>query len=153
MIQVDILIVGAGPAGSFAAELLARRGVKVGLFDGRPPGEPKACGGGVTAKALKAWPTLLNAVGRELQDEAAFGFEGEELAGHLQPFRAETLGARDAGIVDAGILRQRFREAGEFRVAVRRLHLLRCHEHLRVGGSFTARSGWPHPTACTTLGA
>src|SRR6476469_9706364 len=66
--RYDLLIVGAGPAGSFAAELLAKSGAKVALFDGRPEGEPKACGGGVTAKALKAWPHLLNAVGRTISD-------------------------------------------------------------------------------------
>jgi geranylgeranyl reductase family protein len=66
--QYDVLIIGAGPAGSFAAELLARGGKKVALFDGRPAGEPKACGGGVTAKALKAWPQLLNAVGRTITE-------------------------------------------------------------------------------------
>src|SRR6476620_5932339 len=66
--QFDVLIVGAGPAGSFAAELLARGGARVALFDGRPEGEPKACGGGVTAKALKAWPQLLNAVGRTINE-------------------------------------------------------------------------------------
>ena len=64
----DVLIVGAGPAGSFAAERLARRGVRVALFDGRPPGEPKACGGGVTSKALKAWPFLLEAGGRAVTE-------------------------------------------------------------------------------------
>src|SRR4051812_23068133 len=64
----DLLIIGAGPAGSFAAELLAKSGAKVALFDGRPEGEPKACGGGVTAKALKAWPQLLNAVGRTVTE-------------------------------------------------------------------------------------
>jgi geranylgeranyl reductase family protein len=66
--RYDLLIVGAGPAGSFAAELLARKGVRVALFDGRPEGEPKACGGGVTAKALKAWPQLMNAVGRTVNE-------------------------------------------------------------------------------------
>ena len=66
--KFDVLIVGAGPAGSFAAERLAARGVRVGLFDGRPPGEPKACGGGVTSKALKAWPHLLGAVGRMIDE-------------------------------------------------------------------------------------
>ena len=66
--QYDVLIAGAGPAGSFAAELLAKSGAKVALFDGRPAGEPKACGGGVTAKALKAWPHLLNAVGRTVDE-------------------------------------------------------------------------------------
>lgn len=68
MTQFDLLIVGAGPAGSFAAELLAKGGARVALFDGRPEGEPKACGGGVTAKALKAWPQLLNAVGRTVNE-------------------------------------------------------------------------------------
>ena len=68
MTRFDLLIVGAGPAGSFAAELLAKGGAKVALFDGRPEGEAKACGGGVTAKALKAWPQLLNAVGRTISE-------------------------------------------------------------------------------------
>ncbi|HXI62030.1 MAG TPA: FAD-dependent monooxygenase, partial [Pyrinomonadaceae bacterium] len=68
MTHFEVLIVGAGPAGSFAAEQLARAGVNVGLFDGRPPGEPKACGGGVTSKALKAWPHLLDAVGRTIDE-------------------------------------------------------------------------------------
>ena len=68
MTEYDLLIVGAGPAGSFAAELLAKGGANVALFDGRPEGEPKACGGGVTAKALKAWPQLLNAVGRTITE-------------------------------------------------------------------------------------
>jgi geranylgeranyl reductase family protein len=68
MTKFDLLIIGAGPAGSFAAELLAKGGAKVALFDGRPEGEPKACGGGVTAKALKAWPQLLNAVGRTITE-------------------------------------------------------------------------------------
>src|SRR5437763_15435821 len=67
--RFDVLIVGAGPAGSFAAERLARGGgVRVALFDGRPAGEPKACGGGVTSEALKAWPHLLAAVGRSVTE-------------------------------------------------------------------------------------
>ena len=68
MKEFDVLIVGAGPAGSFAAELLAKENVRVALFDGRPEGEPKACGGGVTGKALKAWPHLLEAVGRTVTE-------------------------------------------------------------------------------------
>ncbi|HEX8338187.1 MAG TPA: FAD-dependent monooxygenase, partial [Pyrinomonadaceae bacterium] len=66
--QFDVLIVGAGPAGSFAAERLARGGSRVALFDGRPAGEAKACGGGVTSKALKAWPFLLEAGGRAVTE-------------------------------------------------------------------------------------
>ena len=66
--EFDVLIVGAGPAGSFAAERLARGGARVALFDGRPAGEAKACGGGVTSKALKAWPFLLEAGGRAVTE-------------------------------------------------------------------------------------
>ena len=82
MTQFDLLIVGAGPAGSFAAELLAKGGAKIALFDGRPEGEPKACGGGVTAKALKAWPQLLNAVGRTINELDLYSPSGKKL--HLE---------------------------------------------------------------------
>ena len=82
MEQFAVLIIGAGPAGSFAAELLAKAGVSVALFDGRPEGTPKACGGGVTAKALKAWPHLLNAVGRTVDELDLYSPSGKRL--HLK---------------------------------------------------------------------
>jgi flavin-dependent dehydrogenase len=50
-------IIGAGPAGSFAAYLLARAGHHVTLFE-RKPGREKACGGGFTARALETCPLL-----------------------------------------------------------------------------------------------
>ena len=85
--RFDLLIVGAGPAGSFAAERLAQGGVRVALFDGRPEGEPKACGGGVTAKALKAWPHLLDAVGRTVDELEMYSPSGKHLHMKLdEPF-------------------------------------------------------------------
>ena len=75
--KFDVLIVGAGPAGSFAAERLARAGARVALFDGRPAGEAKACGGGVTSKALKAWPFLLEAGGRAVTEVEMVSPAGE----------------------------------------------------------------------------
>lgn len=107
MKQFEVLIVGAGPAGSFAAELLAQRGKRVALFDGRPEGEPKACGGGVTAKALKAWPQLLNAVGRTVEELDLYSPSGKRL--HLQldePFAIYSRVAFDT------YLRERARAAG-----------------------------------------
>ena len=107
MTRFDLLIVGAGPAGSFAAELLAKGGAKVALFDGRPEGEPKACGGGVTAKALKAWPQLLNAVGRTKRELDLYSHPSKRL--HLsleEPFAIYSRIAFD------GYLRDRAREAG-----------------------------------------
>src|SRR5712692_8994096 len=107
MNRFDVLIAGAGPAGSFAAERLARGGVRVALFDGRPPGEPKACGGGVTSKALKAWPHLLEAVGRTIDELDMYSPSGKHL--HLkldEPFAVYSRIAFDT------FLRERAREAG-----------------------------------------
>jgi geranylgeranyl reductase family protein len=107
MSKFDLLIVGAGPAGSFAAELLAKGGAKVALFDGRPEGEPKACGGGVTSKALKAWPQLLNAVGRTINELDLYSPSGKKL--HLEldePFAIYSRIAFDS------FLRDRARDSG-----------------------------------------
>ncbi|HEX8898457.1 MAG TPA: NAD(P)/FAD-dependent oxidoreductase [Chthoniobacterales bacterium] len=112
MNNFDVIIVGAGPAGSFAAERLARAGVSVALFDGRPPGEPKACGGGVTSKALKAWPHLLEAVGRTIDELDMYSPSGKHL--HLkleEPFAVYSRIAFDT------FLRERARTAGAVVIA------------------------------------
>src|SRR4030095_4439146 len=103
----DFMIVGAGPAGSFAAELLTKGGATVALFDGRPNGEPKACGGGVTAKALKAWPHLVGAVGRTVNELEMFSPSGKRLHMKLdEPFAIYSRVAFDS------YLRDRARDAG-----------------------------------------
>jgi geranylgeranyl reductase family protein len=107
MDRFDVLIAGAGPAGSFAAERLAGAGVRVALFDGRPTDEPKACGGGVTSKALKAWPHLLEAVGRTIDELDMYSPSGKHL--HLkldEPFAVYSRIAFDT------FLRERARAAG-----------------------------------------
>ena len=107
MDHFEVLIVGAGPAGSFAAERLALGGVRVALFDGRPPGEPKACGGGVTSKALKAWPHLLDAVGRTIDELDMYSPSGKRLHMKLEePFAVYSRIAFDT------FLRERARAAG-----------------------------------------
>src|SRR5438105_14727855 len=57
---LPIAIVGGGPAGAFAGELLAARGRKVLLFDEKLAWE-KPCGGGLTHKALRQYPFLAQA--------------------------------------------------------------------------------------------
>src|SRR5690349_3112436 len=107
MNEFDVIVVGAGPAGSFAAERLARAGVRVALLDGRPPGEPKACGGGVTSKALKAWPHLLEAVGRTIDELDMYSPSGKHLHMRLEePFAVYSRIAFDT------FLRERARQAG-----------------------------------------
>src|SRR5829696_302916 len=105
--RFDVLIVGAGPAGSFAAEKLARGGARVALFDGRPENSPKACGGGVTSKALRAWPHLLEATGRTISELELYSPAGKRL--HLkleEPFAIYSRAAFDS------YLRDRAGEAG-----------------------------------------
>lgn len=107
MNQFDVSIIGAGPAGSFAAELLAKGGAKVVLFDGRPEGTPKACGGGVTAKALKNWPQLLNAAGRTIDELDLYSPSGKKL--HLELDEPFAIYSR---VVFDSYLRDRAKDAG-----------------------------------------
>jgi flavin-dependent dehydrogenase len=55
----DIAIVGGGPAGAMCGERLARAGYDVTIYDEHLAWE-KPCGGGLTHKAIKAYPFLLN---------------------------------------------------------------------------------------------
>ncbi len=55
----EIAIVGGGPSGSLCGERLARAGFDVNLFDERLAWE-KPCGGGLTHKAIQAYPFLLD---------------------------------------------------------------------------------------------
>jgi geranylgeranyl reductase family protein len=48
----DVVIAGAGPAGSHAAYLLAREGLRVALLDRARFPRDKVCGGGLSAKTL-----------------------------------------------------------------------------------------------------
>lgn len=54
-----VAILGGGPAGSFAAERLARAGVSVILLDEKLAWE-KPCGGGLTYKAYEKYPFLID---------------------------------------------------------------------------------------------
>jgi flavin-dependent dehydrogenase len=69
-----IAIIGGGPAGSVAAERLARAGARVTLFEEKGAWE-KPCGGGVTYKALSRYPFLL-----EASDEHACIYDAELVA-------------------------------------------------------------------------
>jgi geranylgeranyl reductase family protein len=53
-----VAVVGGGPAGAFAAERLARAGLKTLLIDEKLAWE-KPCGGGLTYKAYQQYPFLL----------------------------------------------------------------------------------------------
>jgi flavin-dependent dehydrogenase len=130
--KFDALIVGAGPAGSFAAERLARGGVRVALFDGRPAGEPKACGGGVTSKALKAWPHLLEAMGRTVEEVEMYSPAGTRVRLKLDaPFAIYSRVVFDSYLLDRAV------KAGA-RVISERVSLVSDSSSSSSGG----RDGW-----------
>ncbi len=119
--DVEIGIVGAGPAGARAAELLAGMGADVVLWDPRAPWE-KPCGGGLAASAFRACPELgelrrrANRIGRVLADngrgdaleftldEALFVIPRQEL-GRWQLDRARRAGAEHIPLTVRGVER------------------------------------------------
>ncbi len=52
----DVVVVGAGPAGSTSARLLAEQGARVVLLEAHRLPRPKLCGGGLTPKAQRLIP-------------------------------------------------------------------------------------------------
>jgi len=73
----DVLIVGAGPAGTAAAYDLARAGVSTALLDKREFPRLKPCAGGVTVKSLQALRYDITPVLRELCCELRLGLRLE----------------------------------------------------------------------------
>jgi geranylgeranyl reductase family protein len=83
----DVAIVGAGPAGAWAANELAQGGARVTIFDATHPRE-KPCGGGVSARALDLTGTAIGSIARtsvrtaRFKDSRSRGDVVVPLAGH-----------------------------------------------------------------------
>ena len=54
----DVIVVGAGPAGSTAAKNLAEKGIKVLLLDKAKFPRDKPCGGGLPTRVKKRFPYI-----------------------------------------------------------------------------------------------
>jgi geranylgeranyl reductase family protein len=68
MERCDVLVVGAGPAGSATAIHLARGGARVLLVDRARFPRDKPCGGGLTGRALRAAPCAVDPVVEHVVD-------------------------------------------------------------------------------------
>jgi geranylgeranyl reductase family protein len=65
-VELDVAVIGAGPAGASAALALAGPGRRVGLIEKAVPPRYKTCGGGVLRRALRLLPVdVQSAVERE----------------------------------------------------------------------------------------
>jgi geranylgeranyl reductase family protein len=69
----DVIVIGAGPAGSTSAHRLARGGLSTLLVDRASFPRDKPCGGGVTARAASLLPFSLDPVVEVAVDRFEFG--------------------------------------------------------------------------------
>lgn len=81
MRTLTAVVVGAGPAGSTAARLLAEQGAHVTLLEARRLPRPKLCGGGLTPKAQRLVPPAALATVERRVERAELRAEG------LRPIR------------------------------------------------------------------
>jgi geranylgeranyl reductase family protein len=137
--DLDVICVGAGPAGSLVSYLLARRGLSVLLIERATWPRVKTCGGGLTPRALACLPFDIEPVveRRIEQVRLAFGDHGRV------DMRAVGLGATVVRAAFDAFLAKRAVEAGVgLRVATPLQSLELCANGVTVhtaGGSHRAR--------------
>lgn len=136
----DVIVVGGGPGGSTAAYELARRGMKVGLFEQKRLPRYKACGGCLSLKIDHILESDFHLLMEKTVDGATFTFEG------LDEFRV-----RSDRRVAYMVMRDRFdfflaekaqRAGAEVRSDERVLEVAETPEGVRVetgNGVYTAR--------------
>jgi geranylgeranyl reductase family protein len=71
--RFDVIVVGAGPAGSTAAHNLARAGARVALLERATFPRDKPCGGGLTGRALREVPVDVSPVVEHEVDRLELG--------------------------------------------------------------------------------
>jgi flavin-dependent dehydrogenase len=108
-----IAIVGGGPAGALAAEVVASAGRHVFLFDEKLAWE-KPCGGGVTHKALQRYPFLADARSKINSAEHSSIKQCELIspAGKRVSFQLQHAVAIFSRLALNGLLLERARQAG-----------------------------------------
>jgi geranylgeranyl reductase family protein len=141
----DVLIVGAGPAGSTAARLLAAGGARACLVDKARFPRPKPCGGALSPRTLRYLPSGVDRLVRARIQRAVFTFRSGK------PF--EIASPTPMGYM---VCREEFdtwlrAEAEEAGVSVRDGAGVRAIEETENG--FTVHAGGETISAGTVIGA
>ncbi|MFN8224887.1 MAG: geranylgeranyl reductase family protein [Gaiellales bacterium] len=145
MRRFDVLVVGAGPAGSASAINLARGGARVLLVDKAEFPRDKPCGGGLTGRALKRIPVDPTPVVERRVDRFSLrtGYGSSFARTHQQPVIHMTQRRR----LDAFLVEEAERAGATFSGGVKVADL--AFDETGV----TARVGRDLVTATTCLGA
>jgi geranylgeranyl reductase family protein len=117
MEQFDVLVVGAGPAGSSAAIHLARGGARVLLADRARFPRDKPCGGGLTGRAVRHLPCDVSPVVEHVVDRFVLrvGYRGRFARSSEAPLILMTQRRR----LDLHLAEQAAAAGAEFRDGVR----------------------------------
>ena len=145
MERFDVLVVGAGPAGSTAAYRLAREGASVLLADRAEFPRDKPCGGGLTMRAVRQLPFSVDPVVEDRSTRVEFGLD---FRSHFERHTEEPLVLMTQRSRLDAFLAERAAEAGaDFRdgAKVTQLELTAAGVQARVNGAKIA--------ANTALGA
>jgi geranylgeranyl reductase family protein len=145
MTDYDVIVVGAGPAGSTAARVLAQGGARVCLVDKARFPRPKPCGGALSPRTLRYLPDGFEKVVRTQVRRAVFTFRSG------RPF--EVVSATPMGYL---VCREEFDSwlkagAEEAGVSVREGVPVRAIEEM--GAGLTVRAGGEALSAATVIGA
>jgi geranylgeranyl reductase family protein len=130
--RFDVGIVGAGPAGAWAAVRLARAGARVVVVDGSHPRE-KPCGGGLTGRALEvvSGEVPANAFDGVTIDAASFEHRSQRAVVRLESGEHPALTVSPRRAFDAALL-ARAVSAGATHLAHRAIDVVRTPGGWRI---------------------
>ncbi len=141
MTSCDVVVVGAGPAGSTAARELARKGARVCLLDRARFPRPKPCGGALSPRVLRHLPPGVEGLLRSRIQRAVFTFRSGK------PFEVTSTVPMGYMVCREEFdtwLRNRAEEAGACvreGVAVRAIERVGAGFHVRAAGE-AVRAAW-----------
>lgn len=139
----DLVVVGAGPAGSQAARTAAARGLRVLLLDKEEFPRPKTCGGLISAKACTALGLALPAElpERRIEKVVFWGPDGATPVARAAPFLGWTV---QRAAFDAFLVEEAVQSGAEFQPGTTFLGIEKVtdrHISLRTNrGELTARA-------------